>query len=344
MRIEYNQEQNGQTVYWSFWGDFQYELLSVLPIERLTKKEKDLINVLKRKFVEGSSMYKHYSGNGGWVRSPVSGKKISTKTWMGIITNRKLESRGNRKWTEVPGGFIESTLEEFSRSFENAVTEEPEKMINMVLNSMGHIEAIFIDALFSGVAHSKLLNDIPTKLIESMIMKFPCDMVSYRSSSLCSLIEKRKDVEWSQEVLDILKEIAINHKNPEGGKSNVTSSKDEEMRSYNMLFSNAINCVRGSAAEAIGHLLWSNKNYFDQFKEIINHLAKDVNPSVKLASFFALWPSYNIEREWASEKIVELYEQDYRFAGFHGTKDMMFLLYPKYRERILEIVKKVLLF
>lgn len=339
MRIKYNQEKNGQSVYWSFWGDFQYEILSVLPSERLSNKENDLLKVLERKFLNVSSMYKYYSSHGGWVSSPVSGKKLGINTWKGIVTNRKLERRNNRKWTEVPGGFIESTLEEFSISFETAVTEEPEKMIKMILNCTEDIEAVYIDALFSGVALSGFLNDIPTKLIETMIMKFPCDMVSHRASSLCSIIKKRKNSEWSQNILKLLMEIAINHTNPDYDKPNVTSSEDKEMRSYNMLISNAINCVRGNAAEAIGNLLWSNKSYFNQFKDIINQITKDVNPSVKLASFFALWPSYNIEREWASEKILELYENDYRFVGFHGTKDMMFLLYPNYRDRILKMIE-----
>ena len=79
---------------------------------------------------------------------------------------------------------------------------------------------------------------------------------------------------------------------------------------------------------------------FNQFKDTIEKLALDENPAVKLASLFALWPSYNIERDWASEIIINLYEQDYRLAGFHDSKNMFFLLYPKYRERVLEIIKK----
>lgn len=339
-RIEYNRENNGQIVYWSFWGDLQYELLSVLPFERLSMKERDLMNVLKRKFENGTAMYKHYSGHGGGVSSPVSSKKLTTENWLRIITNRKLEHRNNRKWTEVPGGFIESTLEGFSRSFEDAVSKDPDKMINLVLNTTEHIEEIYINALFSGVAHSVLLNDIPAQLLENMIMKYPCDTISYRGSSLCTLIEKSEYVNWSQEILDFLKEVALNHKNPEGDKPNVTSPKDDNMRSYDMLISNAINCVRGRAAQAIGHILWTNKNCFEYFKETIDQLTNDVNPAVKLASFFALWPSYNIEKEWAAVKIIDLYEQDYRLAGFHGTKDMMFLLYSQYRERVMEIIRK----
>jgi hypothetical protein len=75
-----------------------------------------------------------------------------------------------------------------------------------------------------------------------------------------------------------------------------------------------------------------------QFKDTIEELAFDENLAVKLASLFALWPSYNIERDWASERILNLYEQDYRFAGFHDTKNMLFLLYTKYRGRVLKVI------
>lgn len=52
-----------------------------------------------------------------------------------------------------------------------------------------------------------------------------------------------------------------------------------------------------------------------------------------------IWPSYNIDRDWASEIILKLYEQDFRLAGFYDTKNMLFLLYSKYRKRILKIIK-----
>ena len=112
------------------------------------------------------------------------------------------------------------------------------------------------------------------------------------------------------------------------------------MRSFDMLQSNAINCVRGNAARAIARLLWDDSSLFEQFKDTIEKLALDENPAVKLVSLYALWPSYNIARDWASEIILNLYEQDYRLAGFYGTRNMLFFLYPENRERVLEIIKK----
>jgi len=339
-RINYNREKNGYTVYWSFWGDLQKEILEALPYNRLSDQAKDLIRVLNRKFLKGTTLYKRSGGHSGWVSSPVAGKKLNNKKWLEILTNTKLKHKSHSHWKEVPGGFIENSIEEFSRSFRNAVSEEPARMIKLVLLHNEEILDVYIDSLFSGVAYSKALDNVPIELLESMILKYPYDYTSYRANYICSLIKNRKNEKWSQKILDILKDIAVNHKNPEIGKPNVTNNEDKEMRSFDMLQSNAINCVRGEAVQAIAQLLWNDSSLFKHFKDTIEKLALDENPAVKLASLFALWPSYNIERDWASEIILNLYEQDYRLAGFHDTKNMLFLLYPKYRQRVLKIIKK----
>lgn len=338
-RINYNRERNGNTVYWSFWGDFQKEVLEVLPNERLSDQTKDLIRILNRKFLNGTTLYKHSNGFGGWVSSPVAGKKLSNKNWKEIVTNSKISHTGSSRWKEVSGGIIDNSMEEFARSFGNAASEEPERMINVALLNKDNIRNVYVDSLFSGVAYSKNLDNVPEKLLEKMMITFSYDYTSYRANYICSIIRNKKNVKWSQVVLDILKDIAVNHKNPEIGKPNVTSSDDKEMYSFDMLQSNAINCVRGNAAQAIEQLLWNESMLFKQFKETIEKLTVDENPAVQLASIFSLWPSYNIEKDWASEKILNLYEQDHRLAGFHDTKNMLFRLYPKYRERVLKVIE-----
>ena len=339
-RIDYNKGNNGYTVYWSFWGDLQKEILEALPYNRLSDQAKDLIRVLNRKFPKGTTLYKYSDCHSGWISSPIAGKKLNSKKWLEILTNKKLKNKSDSRWKEVQGGFIESSIEEFARSFSNAVSEEPERMIKLVLLHNEEILDVYINSLFSGVAYSKSLDNVPIELLETMILRYPYDYTSYRADYICSLIENRKNEEWSQKILDILKDIAINHKNPEIGKPNVTNNVDKEMHSFDMLQSNALNCVRGKAAQAIAKLLWKDSSLFKQFKDTIEKLALDENPAVKFASLFALWPSYNIEKDWASEIILNLYEQDYRLAGFHDTKNMLFLLYPKYRERVLKIIKE----
>lgn len=339
-RINYNREKNGDTVYWSFWGDFQKEILEVLPYNRLSVQAKNLISILRRKFPKGTTLYKYSEGHSGRVSSPVAGKKLNNIKWLEILTNTKLNHKSHSRWKEVPGGFIENSIEEFARSFSDAVSEEPERMINLVLSYKDKVLDVYVNSLFCGVTYSKDLDNVPVELLETMILTFRYDYTSYRANYICSIIQNRKNVKWSQEVLDILKDIAINHKNPHIGKPNVTNYEDKEMRSFDMLQSNAINCVRGNAAQAIAQLLWNDSSLFKQFKDTIEKLVLDENPAVKLASLYALWPSYNIAKDWASEIILNLFEQDYRLAGFHDTKNMLFLLYPKYRDRILNVIKK----
>ncbi|MCI8862816.1 MAG: hypothetical protein HFI20_10090 [Lachnospiraceae bacterium] len=339
-RIEWNKSKQSERVYWSFWGDLQYELLSCLPEERISKKSKDLLQVLSRRFHKVQSRYYNKDGHWGGVSSPVSGKNISKKQWLQIITNSKLKNRNRFKSIEVKGGFIESSLEMYVDDFRSAVRQEPQEMIGLVLEHKDKVLPVFIDSMFSGVELSESLKDIDPKTIERMFHIFPCDLKAHRATYFCGIIEKMNSTVWSAEVLNQLKEIALKHENPVLDKPNVTSLEDKEMKSCQMLSSNALNCVRGQAARAIGNLLWEDRNLFIQFREVIEKLVFDENPAVRFAALYVLWPSYNIEREWAEEKIIKVYESDIRTASFHDSKNMFFRLYSKYKERVLKIIEK----
>lgn len=339
-RLEFNKQKNEYTAYWSFWGDLQYELLKALPIDRLSNHSKQLLQVLERRFINESSMYYHSSGGGGSVISPISGKKLSDTNWKKILLSRAIKNRKESSWKYISGGIIDNSREAFSRSFETAVAEEPENMLRLVLSIKESIDDTFIDALFSGIAHSNHLNDVNQSLIEQAILRHPSSYDSYRASSICKIIEKKRQSNWPQEIINVLFDIAINHHNPEDGKPNVTNAYDKEMKSFNMLFSNTINCIRGQAAEAIGALLWENSSYFYQFNETIERIINDDNRAVRLSSMFILLPVYNIERDWAADRILKLIEDDYVFAGFYDMRNMFFLLYSKYRDRIIRIIEK----
>ena len=339
-RIEWNKSKQSKRVYWSFWGDLQYELLSCLPEERISKKSKDLLQALNRRFDKVQSRYYNKEGHSGWVKSPVSGKNIGKKQWLQIITNCKLKDRNRFRSIEVKGGFIESSYEMYVDDFRSVVQQDPQGMIELVLEHKDKILSAFIDSLFSGVDLSENLIAVEPDTIEKMFHTFPCDLITHRASYFCGIIENMNSSVWSMEVMNQLKNIALKHENPALDKPNVTSPEDKEMKSCHMLSSNALNCVRGRAARAIGHLLWEDRNLLAQFREIIEKLTFDENPAVRYATLYALWPAYNIEREWAGEKIIEIYESDIRTASFRDSKNMFFRLYPKYKERVLKIIEK----
>ena len=122
-------------MYWSFWGDLQYELLQCLPEERIGIKTKELLHVLDRRFHTVSSRYCNKNVHSGWVKSPVSDKNISEGQWLQIITNRKLKNHGQHGWIEEKGGFIESSYEAYASDFQSVVKQHPQEMINLVLKN-----------------------------------------------------------------------------------------------------------------------------------------------------------------------------------------------------------------
>ena len=339
-RIEQNRQKEYPPVYWSFWGDLQYELLQYLPEDRISPKAKELLRILDRRFHKVPSRYRNENGHSGWVKSPVSGKNISKGQWLQIITNSKLKNRSQHRWIEVEGGFLESSYEAYASDFQSAVEQHPQEMIELVLENKERVLPAFVDSLFLGVEVSEKLGEVDFEVIERLLLEFPCDMKSHRASYFCGIVEKISNVNWSPEVMEQLMNIALKHCNPELDKPNVTNSEDKGMKSCDMLHSNALNCVRGNAASTIGHLLWKEKEVFLRFKDVIEGLTKDENPAVRFASLYALWPAYNIDREWAEEKILYLYESDIRMASFHDSKNMFFLLYSQYKERIIRIIEK----
>lgn len=343
-RIEFNRNKSNNTkVYWRFWGDLQIELLGVLPKERMSQKAKSILAVLERRnnsFGE-RNVYNKNSGHSGRVYSPIAGKRLSNRQWLKILTNTKLEFRDrSSRWVEIKGGFVESSIEEFARDLREAASQEPQRFIKLIIDNRLNINDVYLDAIFSGVTYSEKLEEVNNKILEELILTYKYDYEGYRARYICDMVRKKENGGWSYKILDILKDIALNHTNPKFDKPNVTSRDDKEMKSFNMLSSNALNCVRGSAASAIGKLLWDHKTLFEYFEDSIIQLCEDENSAVRLATLDILFPVYNINRAWAIEKIIKMLKCDYRLAGYIGMKQMFFFIHNENKEEIENIILK----
>lgn len=295
-RIEFNKVKGNSKNYWSFWGDLQFELLHELPERRLSIHAKELLQVLGRKFSNGITKYSNHesrfgsakSSNArfGLVKSPIAGKELSVKNWVEILTSKKLKYKTDSKWTEVPDGIVINSVEQFSDSFREVVSKQPIEMIKLVILNKDSILEEFTDACYRGIAYSDCISEIPENLLKEAILSFPYDYESQRASYLIDIIRKRSELARSKEILNILIDIAVNHKNPELGRPVVTNIEDSEMKSVDMLEINAINCVRGSALLAMGELLQEDSSFFEQFKDVIEILTLDENNAVKYATLF----------------------------------------------------------
>lgn len=326
---------------WDWWGNLQVELLPYLCKDRINKKTKELMMVLNRRFDKGSNYFHYSDGHIGSVWSPISGKKLSDKQWLKILSNSKIKKKEGYNWKEVDGGFVESSLREFSVSFSDATSNEPNRMIDLVLKNKEIIIDDYIDALYNGLHMVEKVDEVSNEKIEALLKEFPCDNISYRAKSFCWIIEKKKDTNWSKYTIDMIKNIAINHHDPKLGKPNVTNEKDTEIKTIEMLKSNSLNCTRGVAARAISHLLYNKNELLENFKETIIKMTNDENPVVKFASLDCLYTAYYIDKKWTSPIIINLFEQDERFLSFWESRRLLFDMYKSNKEKVLEVLKNL---
>ena len=336
-RIEENEKKEHEPVYWSFWGELQYELLPCLPKEKTSKQVKMLLDVLERRFNK-EKLYRNLRGHSGWVKSPISGKNIGKAQWGRIITNEILKTKTSS--VAVKGGFIESSYEMYISEFQMAVRNRTLEMIQLVLENKDRVFPEFIDAMFSGIEMSETLKDIEPDIIEKVLLVFPCDKRRERAIYFCEIIGKLDDVNWNFDILKQLEKFALDEYALEEEKTSIIKTTDKDEETCKDLNSKVYSSVRGSALKAMGQLLWKNTTLFSGFKNIIEIVIKDENLIVKFAALCVIWPAYNIERDWAKEKIIYLYENDIRMVSFYDSKNMLLRLYPQYKKQVIDIVQR----
>ena len=341
-RIEFNREKqkNGGTATWRFWGFFQKEMLAILPRQRMSREAQNLLSTLQRSISGKYSPYHYNDGHGGSVWSPVAGKKLSFRNWKGIITNKKIPKERTDHWKEVKGGFIESTVFEFASDFRGRVSEKPVEFLQNMLDFDGEVIEEYVNALFDGIAYSEHLDEIDIMLLEKLFKKYGYDYENERAKMICRIIERRKDVSWSDAVIEMLIDIAENHKNPEPEESCIVFNDTKTMNSVETLETDAINCTRGVAASAIGHLLWERKELFVKFKPTIIKLMQDENTAVRFASLDALWPIYNIDKVWAVSNVLTVFKSDNRTIGYRGSKLLFVCVYEKHKAEMKSLLEK----
>lgn len=341
-RIEFNREKqkNGGTATWRFWGFFQKEMLAILPRQRMSREAQNLLSTLQRSISGKYSPYHYNDGHGGSVWSPVAGKKLSFRNWKGIITNKKIPKERTDHWKKVKGGFIESTVFEFASDFRGRVSEKPIEFLQNMLGFDCEVIEEYVNALFDGIAYSEHLDEIDIMLLEKLFKKYGYDYENERAKMICRIIGKRKDVSWSDAVIEMLIDITGNHKNPKPGESCIVSNDTETMNSVETLETDALNCTRGVAASAIGHLLWERKELFVKFKPTIIRLMQDENTAVCFASLDALWPIYNIDKAWAVSNVLTAFKSDNRTIGYRGSKWLFVCEYETYKTEMKSLLEK----
>jgi len=327
------QARNGYYKYW--YGEAQYFLLPALARKRRSKRSEQLIRVLTRKFkVYSESIFLRGGiSSGGTITCSIRNvHKLSDKSWINIINNKKIpEEHG--KWKQIgPGLAAESSVRQFSNALALVTKNYPERFAQLALKFPLDVHPLYQRAILEGVKISdskELPHEIKSKWfpasvesIESILNKFFIDNNEETVLTFCRLIIDRSEDNWSHETIQKLMKIATNHPNPKIDELTIRTSgtnKNVEKTTIYNLENNAINCVRGVAARAIGTLLWKHPDWYDLLLPSLEHLVSDPHPAVKIATIEALLPVLNINKDHAVDLFVEACKDDLRVAACHNA-------------------------
>lgn len=207
------------------------------------------------------------------------------------------------------------------------------------------IQESFIAAFFSGVATSNNADEISEDLLAAIIQKYGYDYESNRAANIAAniadAIEKVTIIKKMDYFASVLLDIIQKHTNPKEGEQIIISNDDKEGTTISSIESNAINCVRGRAIKALSSLAWESKDIYEKNKGAIELLVEDKNIYVSYATLFLLWPIINYDPDWAEKMIINLFNWDYRLAGFVDSRRFFCICKQKYPDDIVGIIGKM---
>lgn len=340
-----SKEKTSKSIYLVFWGDLQFELLKVIPNDLLTLRANSLLQVLNRKFKSGKS----YKFNKDYVKSynvisPINNKILSDKSWLEILKNEKIvNSKENFGRVFNKSKIIESSLYEFQSSFALNIKEEPERFINLVINNKDIVLQPFIDTLFNSIAYSAKLDEIPTDLLEKMMLSFEWQNSNSRIIDICEIISRKSGAQWSDKIVVLLKNIFLNIKDKKISMDSIvenTNNIEEAEKIENYI----INTPMGNFAFALKNLLYQGDELFWKFKKIIQSMIDSDDMCTRYSVLYILNSCLDINKEWTIENIVKLFRVEENL-GFRNSRNILFFCYcnsESCRKDIIEIINSSL--
>lgn len=327
-RIETNKSQNDYRVYWPFWGDFQYRLLSVLPKNRMSKEAIELLKVLERSNSFSDSFYGSHCGS---IVSPLQGKDISAKSWRNILISSKGETKC--RWDSERQIFIESSPRELARDFRNAVSKNPKEYVSLFLNlSSNHkINEHYIDGLLGGIVDLEKIPDPVLSDLEFILLNFVNEDNWENLYYFFRVIEEHASMGWSDEVF---------------GKLNYYLKKTDldvldkfnENQTLENYLQQSYSTLRGHGIHALTKLIENSPTNISYFKNTIISLANDKTDYVRLNTIFLLYIILDLDKDFARELFRGIFTDEKMIIHWYSNY-ILFRLYEDEKERIQSLLQ-----
>ncbi len=316
-----------------YWGRAQHFLLPSLCLDRCKDETVGLIGVLQRKYERYAQerFVRGMRSKGGFVGSTLpsdSLERISDQSWLQMVHNKSISEDDGpiRHWFD--GCCKESSVRQFSQDLQRVAKRFPERFGQLALRFSADAHPDYAAAILDALKETEP-KEVPddekaawapatTSLVEAVLAKFSDTSSRTYASRFCWLMADRAEERWSDQAIQQLSDYAVGHSDPGNNAlcvGNRSGNFNADEASVDNLENNAINCVRGVAARAIGQQLWNYPDLFVRFQATIAQLCRDPHPAVRIAAVEACVPVLNMDRSFAIECFLAAVEGDLRIAA-----------------------------
>ena len=342
-RQEVNHKYGYPPVYYAYWGHLQKALLPHMDFARLSSYAKELIGVLNRN--EWVQLPHFYSGFGmteaGTVISPVESKadRLSDKTWLQIIGTPQNRMGEQFRRTHTGNAFVEATHWSFSSSMGRQAKKEPERFARLALSFPEDCYSGYISGVLYGLRDWDSAQVADVALMSEVLRRYGRQKSQDIGTSAAMLIERHAALDWSEDILALIVELATMHSEDDANYI-VTNSRDPKHKLADSLLSNAINTVQGCALEAIASLLWHHQDLGERFKETMLKVADDSSDVTRFAAMFCVTPYYNIDRDFSVFLFKKLLSHDLRVLYAPGCWEVLGREYQNHADEFFPMLKE----
>lgn len=217
---------------------------------------------LRRKF--GEDIAEPRGIQGGVVHSPIpdqAAEKMTDEQWRTALA-RYDDERG-RDWSD----FLKGGAHQLSSVLEKCTTIDPVRFARFALTLPDATHAYYFDAILRGVGASE--HSVPLDLTCDLCVR--CHALPGRPSGIWigGPIVKHADEELPGELVALVTWYATKANNPESDRDLAADSSGDQ------LLQQGLNCVRGSAAGTITHLVYAREDNFARLRPAIEELVSD---------------------------------------------------------------------
>lgn len=308
----------------------QMRLLRALDQSRLSMAARAKLAELQRKFPEADDQPPVSMGSQpSWVGPPISENaqsKMTDDQWLGAML--KYQGTDFRTRHHLAGGELE-----LARSLEQRTFESPKRFAALAELMPDDLPASYFESILRGVAESGHKEaslrepELATALIRRVhsLPSRPC------GRTIAWLIQRWENIQWSDEVIDIVVWYALNDPDPESDTWR-TGPNGGTPYFGGDAFTAGMNSTRGAAAEAIATILFSNPASLGRLEAALYAVSHDQVTSVRAVGVQALLALMNIDPtkaiRWFNEAIdgdpellnTLLFERFVYYAGFRDYK------------------------